>query len=148
MAKRFLRIPLVLILGGCSCYLFMWFLGFISQYTVHLIMLTSNIPRPYRIHVYWLSLLIEWSLIALPVVASVGITLGRLTKKHSLFNAALAFVGFACFYLYCNFILYDIGLVGPIWLNLSKALIILILLIYTTSYGYSFRIRRLNMANE
>ncbi len=147
MKKRIFINISIIILGIVVCHLYFLFSAYISSYTVKLYKFTNYAPKSISIYVYWLYVLIQDSLFALPIFASGGFIMTFLIKQSPIYYGAIGFVGFTCAYVHYHFILYDIGFIGPLWFTLSKGMIFLLLFMCMSHLSLYLKKRQLkNMA--
>ena len=143
MKKRILEIVSALLLGVGSSHLYFLFSGYASA--LGLLRYVGFLPHSIRAHIYWSYVLILDVLYALPVIA-LTCFIGAYFIRHSArLYGALLFTGFLGAYIHSHIFIYsEFGFVGPIWMLISKGIIIAVLFIYGSNLVVSLKLRRLN----
>jgi glycosyltransferase involved in cell wall biosynthesis len=135
------------ILGWLAFKLYVPFVGIVFSYTIDIFHFLryipcNNPPCALRQMTYYAALVIHDTVLGLPIFFVFGSLFGMFIHKYHLSRPLILSLGFYCSQIYFLFVSTEFGFSLPWFIEIIRALPIMILFIVFTKVGHSIRIKQ------
>ena len=146
MTRNLIEIITGYVKGVIAFFVYVPFVGIVFSYTYHLYSLLkyvrcSEAPCILRSVVYWITLVIHDTIIALPIFFVFGAAFGLFIKKYHISRPLILSAGFFSGQFIYHMIYSELGYL-PYYVELAHAIPIILLFIVFTRMGQSAKLRR------